>query len=101
MTIDKVFATYHYEQADRYGLGQRIGGIVGLGCKPEDFAEAFAGNESARLSMLADFTACAQPLIEAGCDVLVPAECCRDCCSAPSTICESPMHLSSIAQRSR
>jgi allantoin racemase len=73
VTLDKVFSTYHYEQADRYGLGQRIGGIVGLGCKPEDFTEAFAGNESARLSMLADFKVCAQPLIEAGCDVLVPA----------------------------
>ena len=73
VTIDKVFANYHYEQADRYGLGGRIGGIVGLGCKPEDFSAAFAGDESARLSMLADFTVCAQPLVEAGCDVLVPA----------------------------
>lgn len=73
VTIDQVFANYHYEQADRYGLGGRIGGIVGLGCKPEDFSAAFAGDESARRNMLADFAVCAQPLVEAGCDVLVPA----------------------------
>lgn len=73
VTIDQVFANYHYEQADRYGLGGRIGGIVGLGCKPEDFSAAFAGDESARQTMLADFAVCAQPLVEAGCDVLVPA----------------------------
>ena len=66
VTIDKVFATYHYEQADRYGIG-------GLGCRPEDFAAAFDGDEAARRNMLADFAVCAQPLIDAGCDVLVPA----------------------------
>jgi hypothetical protein len=34
----------HYEQAERYGLGDRVIHVTGLSCKPEDFAEAFAGS---------------------------------------------------------
>lgn len=73
VSIDPIFAAYHYEQAERYGLGSRIGGVAGLGCVPEDFAAAFAGDEAARRNLLSRLDEAARPLIEAGCDVIVPA----------------------------
>lgn len=73
VTLDPVFEIMHFEQADRYGLGDRVTHVIGLGCKPEDFAAAFAGDVAAKTRMLADFTACAQPMVDAGADVIVPA----------------------------
>lgn len=73
VTLDPVFETMHYEQADRYGLGGRVTHVTGLGCRPEDFAAAFDGDVVAKARMLEDFTACARPMVEAGCDVIVPA----------------------------
>ena len=73
VTLDPVFEVMHYEQADRYGLGSRVTHVTGLGCKPEDFAAAFDGDVDAKTRMLADFTACARPMVEAGADVIVPA----------------------------
>jgi allantoin racemase len=67
------FEVWHYEQADRYGLGGRVVHVTGMGCKPEDFAAAFAGDQAAHARMLEDFTACALPLVERGADVVVPA----------------------------
>ena len=67
------FANWHREQAERYGLGARISGVAGLGCKPEDFGAAFAGDGEAKARMLRDFDASARPLVEAGADVIVPA----------------------------
>jgi Asp/Glu/hydantoin racemase len=73
VTIDQVFEVWHREQADRYGLGERVAHIAGMACRPEDFSDAFAGNEEARRRMLADFAVCASPLVDAGADVIVPA----------------------------
>lgn len=73
VTLDQVFEVWHLEQAERYGLGGRIAQVVGMGCKPEDFAAAFAGDMDAKRRMLADFEACARPLVAAGADVVVPA----------------------------
>jgi hypothetical protein len=73
VTIDPVFEVWHREQAGRYGLGERVTHVAGMGCRPEDFSEAFAGNEEARRRMLSDFAACARPLVDAGADVIVPA----------------------------
>lgn len=73
VTIDDAFAVWHYEQADRYGIGGRIAHVVGMGCQPEDFSAAFAGDKEAHRRMLVDFTARAQPMVDAGCDVVVPA----------------------------
>ncbi|MDU3129922.1 MAG: aspartate/glutamate racemase family protein, partial [Bradyrhizobium sp.] len=64
VTLDPVFEVWHYEQAERYGLGGRIAHVVGLGCKPEDFAAAFAGDQEAQARMIRDFVACARPLLE-------------------------------------
>ncbi|MFO1167965.1 MAG: aspartate/glutamate racemase family protein [Rhodoblastus sp.] len=73
VTLDPVFEVMHYEQADRYGLGDRVTHVTGLGCRPEDFAAAFDGDATAKGRMLDDFTACARPMVEAGADVIVPA----------------------------
>ena len=73
VTLDAAFEVWHYEQADRYGLAGRVTEVTGMGCRPEDFAAAFAGDLTAKDRMLQDFTACALPLVERGVDVVVPA----------------------------
>jgi allantoin racemase len=73
VSIDPVFEVWHLEQAERYGLGHRIVAIGGLGAVPEDFAAAFSGDEAAFARMRAAFIACAQPLVDQGADVVVPA----------------------------
>lgn len=73
VSIDPVFEVWHLEQAERYGLRERIAGIGGLGAVPADFAAAFAGDEAAYRRMKAAFEACAMPLVERGADVIVPA----------------------------
>ncbi|MEI2384448.1 aspartate/glutamate racemase family protein [Breoghania sp. JC706] len=73
VTLDPVFEVWHREQADLIGLGGRVTHVTGMACKPEDFSQAFAGDETARARMLADFTACARPLVDGGADVIIPA----------------------------
>lgn len=73
VTIDPVFEVWHYEQAERYGLRDRIAGVAGLGFAPEDFSPAFAGDEAALARMRAGFEATARPLVAAGADVVIPA----------------------------
>jgi allantoin racemase len=73
VTLDPAFEVWHYEQAELYGLGSRISGVSGMGCRPEDFNACFAGDIAAKNQLLADFTDCAMPLVTAGADVIVPA----------------------------
>lgn len=73
VTLDPVFEVWHYEQAERYGLGGRVVHVTGLGCKPEDFTDAFAGDHAAQARMIEDFVTCARPLVERGADVVIPA----------------------------
>jgi allantoin racemase len=73
VTIDPVFDRYHLEQADRYGLGDRVRHVVGLGLSVEDFAPAFAGEEGAGGRLAELFAAAARPAVEDGADVIVPA----------------------------
>jgi allantoin racemase len=73
VSIDPVFAAWHREQADLYGLGGRIHGVTGLGVRVEDFATAFAGDADAYRRLLDDFRAAVGPLVESGADVVVPA----------------------------
>ena len=73
VSIDPVFEVWHLEQAERYGIGQRLAGVTGLGVVPEDFAAAFAGDEAAFRRLLKQFVAAAEPLVKAGADVVVPA----------------------------
>jgi allantoin racemase len=73
VSIDPVFEVWHYEQAERYGLRDRISGVAGLGFVPEDFNPAFAGDEAALARMRAIFEEKAGPLVAAGADVILPA----------------------------
>jgi Asp/Glu/hydantoin racemase len=73
VSIDQVFEVWHYEQAERYGLRERVVAVGGLGAIPEDFGAAFAGDEEAFIRLRAAFIACARPLVEKGADVIVPA----------------------------
>lgn len=73
VTLDAAFEVWHYEQAERYGLGGRVVHVTGMGCLPEDFSAAFAGDAAAKARMLKDFAACAQPLVDHGADVVIPA----------------------------
>jgi Asp/Glu/hydantoin racemase len=73
VSIDPVFEVWHYEQAERYGLGGRVVAVTGLGAVPEDFSAAFAGDEAAHARMRAAFIDCALPLVEKGADIVVPA----------------------------
>jgi allantoin racemase len=73
VSIDPVFEVWHYEQAERYGLKERVVAVGGLGCIPEDFGAAFAGDEDAFARLRASFIECAQPLVDKGADVIVPA----------------------------
>lgn len=73
VTLDAAFEVWHYEQAERYGLGGRVVHVTSMGCRPEDFSAAFAGDAAAKARMLSDFTACAKPLVDRGADVVIPA----------------------------
>ncbi len=73
VSIDPVFEVWHLEQAERYGLRERIVGIAGLGAVPADFEAAFAGDEAAYQRMKSAFEGCALPLVQRGADVIVPA----------------------------
>ena len=73
VSIDPIFEVWHLEQAERYGLGRRVVGCTGLGCVPEDFSAAFAGDDSAYARLLACLVDCARPLVAKGADVIVPA----------------------------
>lgn len=73
VSIDPIFEVWHYEQAERYGLADRLVGVVGMGAVPQDFAAAFADDKAAFARMLARFIDCARPLVEKGADVVVPA----------------------------
>ena len=73
VTIDDCFEVWHYEQADQYGLSDRLSHVVGMGAVPEDFSLAFAGDEAAYQRLHDHFVALATPLVESGADVLIPA----------------------------
>jgi allantoin racemase len=73
VSIDPVFEVWHLEQAERYGLKDRVVAVAGVGAASEDFAAAFAGDEAAYQRMRAAFMACARPLVERGADIVVPA----------------------------
>jgi Asp/Glu/hydantoin racemase len=73
VSIHDVFECWHLEQADLYGLGNRLAGVAGLGAAVEDFAPAFAGDEDAYHRLVDGFRSVASPLVERGADVVVPA----------------------------
>lgn len=73
VTLDPVFEIMHHEQADRYGLVGRITHVKGLGLTPHDFAAAFDGDAAGKTHLLTTFAAIAQPMVDDGADVIIPA----------------------------
>ena len=73
VTLDPAFEIIHREQADLYGLGNRVTHVTGMGLTPGDFNECFAGDDSKRAALLSGFADCAMPMVESGADVIVPA----------------------------
>ncbi|GMO93257.1 aspartate/glutamate racemase family protein [Bradyrhizobium sp. TM239] len=73
VTLDPDFEVWHLEQAERYGVQGRVVKVAGLGSRPEDFSAAFAGDAGARQRMIEEFRKCADPLLAAGADVIIPA----------------------------
>lgn len=73
VTLDDVFRGIHFEQGDLYGLGNRISHVAGLNAEPSDFSAAFAGDAAARNRMIAALRKVAEPMVEGGADVIVPA----------------------------
>ena len=73
VSIDPVFTAWHWEQAERYGLRDRVAGVTGLGVRVEDFMPAFAGERAAYDRMVAAFRTQVQPLVDAGAEVVLPA----------------------------
>jgi len=73
ITIDPAFETWHFEQADLYGISGRITHVTGLGVTPQDFDQAFAGDDKKKDELLAAFKKNAMPMVESGAEVIVPA----------------------------
>jgi len=73
VSIDPVFTAWHWEQAERYGLRDRVAGVVGLGATVEDFAPAFGGDADAYARLVDAFRREVGPLVEQGAEVIVPA----------------------------
>jgi allantoin racemase len=73
VTIHPAFEVWHLEQAERYGLGGRITHVKGLGLQPSDFSATFAGDMEARARLFEGFAGAAQPMVDDGADVIVPA----------------------------
>lgn len=73
VTLDPAFEVWHYEQADLYGLGDRVKFVTGLGLTPQDFDQAFGGDQAKRAALLSAFADAARPMVNSGADVIVPA----------------------------
>lgn len=72
VTIDPVFIPWHEEQVTRHGLSQRVCGVAAIQADLPRFMRAFtdAGEYAA---VRDDFIRQVRPLLERGCDVLIPA----------------------------
>jgi Asp/Glu/hydantoin racemase len=72
VTIDPVFIPWHEEQVIRHGLSQRVGGVVAIKSDLPRFMQAFS-DASAYAEVRAEFVRQVRPLLDHGCDVLIPA----------------------------
>lgn len=73
VTLDPAFEVWHLEQAERHGLGGRVCHVKGMSCVPQDFSAAFEGDGEAKARLLRRLGECAEPMVAAGADVIVPA----------------------------
>jgi Asp/Glu/hydantoin racemase len=72
VTIDDVFLGWHREQADRYGLADRLVGVVSMRTPVAELVVAFE-DEAAHARVSAAFEEVARPLVAAGAEVLMSA----------------------------
>jgi allantoin racemase len=73
VTIDPIFVPWHREQIVRYRLGERVIGVTALsGLTVADYVSACSDDDAFR-RVLEQFERVAQPLLEAGAEVLIPA----------------------------
>ena len=72
VTVDPVFIPWHEEQVIRHGLSQRVGGVAAIKADLPRFMRAFTDARE-YAAVRADFMQQVRPLLERGCDVLIPA----------------------------
>ena len=72
VTINPKFIPWHEDQVRAYGLESRITGIRALSFQPGDFMRAYDESEH-REYIRERFIEQAQPLVDAGADVVIPA----------------------------
>jgi Asp/Glu/hydantoin racemase len=72
LTIDPLFIPWHEEQVLKHGFERRLGGVRAISTGPAEFMQAFE-ERGAYEEVRARFVEEALPLVEAGCDVLIPA----------------------------
>jgi allantoin racemase len=72
VTINPVFIPWHRDQINRLAIGQRAVGVRALDTQVATYMQAFE-NEEAYERFKADFRREAQPLADAGAEVIIPA----------------------------
>ena len=72
VTINPVFLPWHRDQINRLGLGQRAVGVRAIDTQVATYMQAFQ-DEGAYQQVKADFGRQAEPLVEAGAEVIIPA----------------------------
>jgi allantoin racemase len=73
VTIDPIFIAWHQEQIVRYGLTERVIGVTAMtGLVVEDYVSA-CHDEEAFSRVFEQFEKAAQPLLQRGAEVLIPA----------------------------
>ena len=73
VTIDPIFIPWHKEQIARYGLRERVIGVTAMGrLTVPDYVKA-CSDAQAFERVYEQFRNAAQPLVEAGAEVLIPA----------------------------
>jgi Asp/Glu/hydantoin racemase len=73
VTINPIFIAWHQEQIVRYGLSERVIGVTAMsGLAVEDYVSA-CQDEDAFARVFEQFQKAAQPLMNGGAEVLIPA----------------------------
>jgi len=72
ITIDEVFYAWHHEQADRYGLSDRLVGVGSMQAPP-DVLVAAMDDEDAYIELRTAFEDAARPIVAAGAEVVMSA----------------------------
>ena len=73
VTLSHEFEVYHWEQAERYGLADRLVKVTSIESTPEEFNIACSGDEKMRKDLYARIEAASEALVEASADVIVTA----------------------------